>query len=90
MAAKKTEEPMEIMETVEEKKVSLIVPREPGGEEMLFVALNGKAYNIPRGKVVEIPEDVARVYYNSVAAEENAWKNSMAMQAEMNTVQGAP
>lgn len=73
-----------------DETVTIFVPRIPGGPEMMFVALNGKAYNIPRGTATEVPKDVANIFYMSVQAEENAWKQSEEFQRDMLTVQGAP
>ena len=75
---------------VEKDTVTIVIPREPGGEDMLFVALNGKSYLIPRGKAVEVPKNVADVYYESVAAQEAALDHIDDFQDEMRTVQGAP
>lgn len=75
-----------------EDMVTIVVPREPGtvGDDMYFVALNGKAYNIPRGKPVQLPAPVAAVYYESIAAQDAAFMHIDEFQQEMRTVQGAP
>lgn len=86
MAAKKSEAPA----NENERKVTLVIPRDPGGEQMMFIALNGKAYNIPRGKPVEVPKAVAEIYYRSIQAEEISYAYSDEQQREMNVVQGAP
>lgn len=74
----------------EKNTVSVVVPREPGGDSMLFLALNGKTYNIPRGKRVELPAEVADVYYRSIEAEDYARKYSDEQNAAMNEIVGAP
>lgn len=73
-----------------EDRVMVVVPRDPGGDTMIFVALNGKPYNIPRGKPVELPANVAQIIYNSLAAEEAALAFSAQQKQLMNEIQGAP
>lgn len=57
-----------------EKKVKIKIPRLPGNSERqeLYVAVNGKAYIIQRGKYVEVPPEVAEVIEHSEMAEEVA------------------
>ena len=40
---------------------TVFLPRVSGEESTVFVALNGRAWQIPRGKKVEVPAVVARV-----------------------------
>lgn len=51
------------MATAKTKTVSVYVPKVPGEAPILWVALNGKSWSIPRGKRVEVPEYVADIIY---------------------------
>lgn len=51
--------------------VSIHIPKASGEDRTVFIGLNGKGWNIPRGVTVEVPKPVADVYY---AAQENANK----------------
>ncbi|MBQ1271700.1 MAG: hypothetical protein IIY11_08600 [Clostridia bacterium] len=44
---------------VNEEKVTVFVDKESGEPPMLFVGINGKNWQIPRGKSVEVPKSVA-------------------------------
>ena len=44
--------------------VSVYVPKIPGEHPSLWVAINGKSWNIPRGKRVEVPAKVAKLIQN--------------------------
>lgn len=48
--------------------VSLHIPKASGEDRTVFIGLNGRSWNIPRGITVEVPKPVADVYY---AAQEN-------------------
>lgn len=54
MATAKTEAP---------KTVSVYVPKVAGEAPILWVALNGKSWSVPRGKRVEVPVDVAAIIH---------------------------
>lgn len=46
------------------------VPYAPNGEpQNLFVGLNGKTYNVPRGKLVSLPRAVWEILDRMLAAE---------------------
>lgn len=50
--------------------VTRVVPYAPRGEQQsLWACLNGKAYNIPRGKPVELPQPVWEIIDSMLAAE---------------------
>ena len=50
--------------------VTRVVPYAPAGEQQsLWVCLNGKPYNIPRGKAVEMPAPVWEIIDRMMAAE---------------------
>lgn len=70
--------------------VTLHVPKASGEDRMLFIGLNGKAWNIPRGTTVEVPKPVADIYYQSVQNAEAADRYAEAKQQEMTKVYGAP
>lgn len=55
MAAKTTTPP------VAEERVTVFVEKESGEPPMLFVGINGKNWQIPRGKSVEVPKSVANI-----------------------------
>ena len=44
---------------VNEEKVTVFVEKESGEPPMLFVGINGKNWQIPRGKSVQVPKSVA-------------------------------
>jgi hypothetical protein len=46
--------PMEIMETV-------FAPKIPGEEGYVYVGLNGRSWQIPRGKSMQVPKPVADI-----------------------------
>lgn len=53
-----------------QEKISRAVPYARAGEQQsLWVCLNGKAYNIPRGKAVELPKPVWEIIDRMLAAE---------------------
>lgn len=56
-------DPMSVM-------VTRAVPHAPAGEQQsLWVCLNGKTYNIPRGQAVELPGPVWEIIDRMLAAE---------------------
>lgn len=48
-----------------QEKVTVFVPKIPGDDPMLYVGLNGKGWNIPRGMNVEVPKPVADIIAQS-------------------------
>lgn len=53
------------------KKVELYIPKIPGVKaEDVFIRINGKCTQIPRGKRVKVDEAVAKEYERSVKAQE--------------------
>lgn len=47
-----------------------IIPYAPAGEQQnMYVGMNGKTYNIPRGKSVELPMPVWEIIKRALAAE---------------------
>ena len=49
--------------------VSLLIPRLPGdGDANVFVGINGKNYIIPKGKTVQVPNEVAEEYHRAMHA----------------------
>lgn len=52
------------------ERITKAVPYAPSGEQQsLWVCLNGKAYNIPRGKAVSLPMSVWDIIDRMLAAE---------------------
>ena len=64
-----------------EKKVELTIPRIPGVPNAdVFVRVNGKAWQIPRGKKVMVPPYVKAEYELSINAQEKYEKTAEALQ----------
>ena len=61
MAANKAYNPMD-------EKVTVFIPYTSGEDPSIFVGLNGKGWNIPRGKECQVPKPVADILYKSEAA----------------------
>lgn len=62
-----------------QKKVELFIPRsgkEPKGTRQT-ITLNGYPFHILKGARVEVPAQVADVYYESVASQEQALENAV-------------
>lgn len=80
---------MATVKNVEPRLVSVFVPKVPGEDPTLWVALNGKAWSIPRGKRTEVPVDVAEIVFqrdtNAQIADEYAAKKH----EDMKIVHGA-
>lgn len=58
------EDPMQI-------RVTKYIPKVPAGEQQsIYVCLNGKGYNIPRGKNVDMPLPVWEIIERAMNAEE--------------------
>jgi hypothetical protein len=49
------------MATTTEKKVKIKIPLTRTEKDDVYVAVNGKPYQIKRGETVEVPESVAEV-----------------------------
>lgn len=73
-----------------EEMVEVFLPKVSGEENTVYVALNGKAWQIPRGKRTQIPKAVADVLERSQAAQDAADRYSDAEQRKMAIIQGAP
>ena len=55
------------------KMVEVRLPKAPKTEQNFqFVGVNGKTFQVPRGKTVSVPSPVAEVIANSEAAKEAA------------------
>ena len=70
--------------------VSLHIPKQSGEDRSVFIGLNGKGWNIPRGVTVEVPKPVAEVYYSAMANASAADKYSEEKQRDMAVIHGAP
>lgn len=68
--------PMDVKERV-------FIPKAAGEEPCVLVGLNGKNYNIPRGKPWEVPKPVADILYQSERAKDEAEKFIAEEQARM-------
>ena len=73
-------------ETKKEKKPKMVkikLPRKKG-ETHAFACVNGKGYQIQRGKEVDVPDFVAEVFRNAELAEEYAeeYENRLAEEEE--------
>lgn len=54
------------------KTVSIMIPKRCKGEEERFFACNGRRYLVKCGVMVDVPCDIAEVYFNSVAQRASA------------------
>lgn len=67
-SSKKTE-----ADKIWEEKMTIQLPRAPKTEQNFqFVAVNGRTFQVPRGKAVEVPKPVYEVLMNSHYAAEKA------------------
>ena len=73
---------MEIMESV-------YIPKAAGEDSHVFVGLNGKAWNIPRGKRWDVPKPVADILRASEEAKGKADEYAEAERKKKDTVFGA-
>ena len=71
-----------------EEMVEVYIPKIPGEAPDKYVAINGKAWNIPRGKMTKVPAKVARVLNRAQAAAEEADVYSSEEQKKMKEIQG--
>lgn len=85
MATTKTE-----AKPVNKEMVSVFIPKMSGEDQMFFVGLNGKNWNIPRGKSVQVPKAVANIVEQHNRAQETLDKYREERQKLMHQVQGAP
>lgn len=65
MATRKTKfDPMQ-------ERVTRFVPRAPAGEpQSIYININGKGFNIPRGKTVSMPVPVSEILTGMMRAED--------------------
>jgi len=70
------------------EKVTVFVHKISGEDPMLYVGLNGKAWNIPRGVSVEVPKPVAEIIKESQVCASVADSYSTEKQNMMKIVQG--
>lgn len=71
-----------------EELVEVYIPKIPGEAPDKYVAVNGRAWNIPRGKMTKVPAKVARALNRAQAAAEEADKYSAEEQKKMKEIQG--
>lgn len=71
-----------------EEMVTVHIPKVSGEDRMFYVGLNGKGWNIPRGKNVQVPKPVADIIERHNLANERADKYKEERQRMMNIVQG--
>ena len=71
-----------------EEMGEVYIPKIPGEAPDKYVAINGKAWNIPRGKMTKVPAKVARVLNRAQAAAEEADVYSSEEQKKMKEIQG--
>lgn len=80
----KTEKPVKAGRDI----VSVFLPKESANANSLFVSINGKGYNIPRGKSIRVPRSVAEVLARrerAIKIEEDYLEKQVAMS---NIIQG--
>lgn len=68
--------------------VEVYIPKIPGEAPDKYVAVNGMAWNIPRGKMTKVPAKVARQLNRAQAAAEAADRFSAEEQKKMKEIQG--
>lgn len=76
--------------TKEAKTTTVFLPKISGEDATVFVGLNGKAWQIPRGKQTEVPVEVAEILNAAERNRQMADEYAEAEKAKMKTVQGAP
>ena len=87
--AAKTEAKAEV-KAPEIVEVEVFLPKVPGEAPSQYVAVNGKAWQIPRGKKYKVPERVAKALARAQTAQEAADEFSDEEQKKMAIIQGAP
>lgn len=73
-----------------EEMVEVYLPKVPGEANEKYVGLNGKAWQIPRGKKTKVPMAVAEILQLAQEAEDAAEKFSDEEQKKMAIIQGLP
>ncbi len=62
---------------------TVTLPRASGTEQQFsFVCVNGRAYQVPRGKPVDVPEEVFEALENARMLQEHARQQERALAAE--------
>lgn len=79
----------EAAKTAKEEMVEVYLPKASGEASTVYVALNGKAWQIPRGKKMQIPKSVALVLERAQAAQEAADDYRKKERQKMYEIQGA-
>ena len=73
-----------------EELVEVYLPKVPGEANEKYIAINGVAWQIPRGKKWKVPMKVARMLERAEAAADTADKFSDEEQKKMAIIQGLP
>ena len=73
-----------------EAMVDVFLPKVSGEAPFQYVAVNGKAWQIPRGKKVRVPAYVKDVLDRAQQAQEAADEYSDEEQKKMAAIQGVP
>ena len=76
--------------TKTEELVEVYLPKIPGEAPVKYVAINGVAYNIPRGKMNKVPAKVARMLNRAQTAADEADMFSAEEKKKMDVIQGKP
>lgn len=74
----------------EASEVEVFLPKVAGEAPFQYVAVNGRAWQIPRGRKYRVPAYVARVLERAQQAQEDADRFSEEEQKKMQEIQGAP
>lgn len=76
-------------ETKNEGLVSFAVPRDPSNDDPnLYICINGKAWLLPKGQVVKVPQFVLDEYNRSVEAKEKFFRLNEKLEQQSKVVQG--
>ncbi|MBE5774327.1 MAG: hypothetical protein E7337_10385 [Clostridiales bacterium] len=78
-----------IQKVASENTETVFIPRVSGEEDTVFVGLNGRSWQIPRGKKVEVPAPVAKILAESEHNARIAGEYAKARQKEMAVIHGA-
>ena len=73
-----------------EERVSVFVEKESGEPPMLFVGINGKNWQIPRGKSVQVPKAVKDMVDARIRMKRFRDEYSSRQQELSSKIQGAP
>lgn len=73
---------------VKEETVEVFVPKVPGESPTVWVSVNGKSWQFPRGKKTPLPKYVADVLERSERFKEAAEQFSDEEQKKMKIIQG--